>query len=408
MIHGLNIHGDPANVAKSTELIRDLRVTSLRDTLSWSRVEVQQGEFALAPLEQAKLSLLESLGKDNAVPLCYGNPLYGVGELITQADRENFIRYVEWIVPRLRHTVKYFEIWNEWNGGLGFLSGQYAARTSAQRIASYYAVCRDVYPVIKRLAPECIVLGLVVSWLDQDYIQASIDSGVLQYMDAVALHTYNDAGSVVATPEHAIARLDYTQGLLTAANGGRPVDCYLTEMGWASYSTAKHTASDVARYLPRFYNACEKRPWVKGVWWYNLFNNGPGDTMFNRYGLTTNVGAYKPVYFAYRGLINRDRKDQYGWCRVAMVDAIETAINGGTLPDRPRRALRNLRSTGTTVVINTRTLRVMTGPIDLSVLDDVGERFTDDFVIIEGPVVRGQVPAQTTATRDSTWPNGWA
>jgi hypothetical protein len=166
--------------------------------------------------------------------------------------------------------------------------------------------------------------------------------------------------------------------------------------------------------MARLYRLCEMRSWVKAMWWYGLWDDGADQAnKEHRFGLFANDAlAPKPAAHAYRALTNRTRNDQTGWCRVAVTAVIETEINKiplqtSVLPPRAQRALKDLRSTGTTTTIGARTLRVMTGPMDLSVLDDIGERFADDFIIIEGPVVKGQVPAQTTATRTTTWPNGW-
>lgn len=410
MIHGLNSHTDGANLTRSTAYMRDLGVTSARDTITWASVEQVAGTFAFQPTARAKLSLLESVGRENAIPLCYGNAAHGINAPMTQADRDRFIEYVRWIVPQTRHTVKYYEIWNEWNGGMGFTPAQ-SARPQAERIAAYTALCRDVYPVIKELAPDSVVLGLVISWLDQAYIQESVNSGLLSHCDAVAIHCYNDAGGEIARPEHAVARMDYTQGILSAAKGGSPVDCYVTEQGWANYTSAQYDASRIAGYLTRYYNLCERRPWVKGVWWYGLYDNGvDGASMFNRYGLVTQNGlAPKPNYHAYRAFINRGKREEWGWVEVGVTAAIETRINSRNpiIPERVMRGLMNLRSTGTTKDVGGVTLRLMRGPVLLSVLDEIGERLGADFEITQGPVYKGVTPAQTSVTRDTTWPNGW-
>jgi len=347
----------------------------------------------------------ESAGNNNVGLLLYGNPIYNVGQPHTQAERARFCDYVRWLVPRIKHTCKYFEVWNEWHIGHGGTAEQ-KAFTTQQKVDGYLALIRDVYPIIKSLAPESIVLGMSMAWIETAYLQASITSGVLSYCDGIAIHTYDNL-QATGNPEAIMGRLDAAQTILTARNGA-PVDVYITEMGFATH-TLGHPAALTAGYMARLYRLCEKRSWVKGMWWYDLWDDGADQAnKEHRFGLLANDAVTpKPAAHAYRALTSRTRNDQYGWCRVAVTASVEAQINAKTLPERVKLALQDLRSTNTTVTIGARPLRVMTGPLDLAALDDIGDRFADDCVIIEGPVVRGQVPAQTTATRDSTYPNGW-
>ena len=409
MIHGLNVHTGLANIDRSRAYLRDLGVQSARDTITWASCETAAG-FGFAPPQRAKLSLLESTGTENALPLAYGNALYGINAVLTQEDRDRFVAYVKWIVPQTRHCVRYYEIWNEWNGNMGFSAAQ-ASLPLATKIAAYAELCRDVYPAIKSLAPESIVLGLVISFIDAPYIEASITSGFLDHCDAVALHAYNDSGGQIARPEHAVARLDYAQTRFASAKG-QPVDCYITEQGWANYDAAVYDGPRIAGYLSRFFALCETRPWIKGVWWYNLFDNGvTGANPFDRYGLITQNGlSPKPAYHAYKAAANRNKRDEWGWVEIATTSTIETQINtrDASFPPRILRALGSLKSTGTTKVIGGVTLNLMRGPVLMSALDLIMHRFGQDFELTQGPVYKGVIPAQTTITRDSTWPNGWA
>lgn len=406
MIYGVCTHIGTANQVNAMAAINNLGVQSVRDDFSWASIEATQGVFSFVPGHLSKLAAYESVGNNNVGLLAYGNPLYGVSQPYTQAERDKFCDYVRWLVPQIKHTCKYFEVWNEWHIGHSGTAEQ-KAFTIQQKVDGYLALIRDVYPIVKELAPESIVLGMSIAWIETAYIQAAFDAGTLSYCDAVAIHTYDDVNAT-GKPEVIVSRLDAAQTLMTAENGGVPVDLYITEMGFATH-TLGHPAAIAAGYMARLYRLFEIRPWVKGMWWYDLWDDGADQAnKEHRFGLFANDAVTKkPASHAYRALTHRTRHDQYGWCRVAVTAAVETTINGTSLPARAKRALSNLRSTNTTVTIGARTLNVMTGPIDLAVLDDIGERFADDFIITEGPVVRGQVPAQTTATRTTTWPNGW-
>lgn len=407
MIYGVGTHIGASNRDRAIVALKDLGAQSVRDDFSWASIESAAGVFEFKAGHLPKLAAFESIGINNVGLLLYGNSLYGIGQPYTQPEREKFYDYIKWLVPRLKHTCKYFEVWNEWHIGHGGTAEQ-KAFTIQQKVEGYLELIRGAYPIIKELAPESIVLGMSLAWIETAYIQAALTAGILNHCDAVAIHTYDNI-QATGNPEVIISRLDAAQALMMAANGGKSVDLYITEMGFATH-TLGHPAALAAGYMARLYRLCEMRSWVKGMWWYDLWDDGADQAnKEHRFGLYANDALTpKPAAHVYRALTHRTRNDQYGWCRVAVTAAVEVIINAGTLPERVKTGLGGLKSDNTTVVVGARTLRVMTGPVNLATLDLIGERLGDDLVILEGPVVRGQIPAQSTATRTQTWPNGWS
>lgn len=407
MIYGVGTHTTLAHSPFIRAAIKDLGLTSIRQELIWESVENGSG-FFLTPGYLDRIAVMDSVGTDNVSILCYGNPEYGVGIPVTDEERLRFAEYCRFVLPIISRSSRYIEIWNEWNIGAGKSPAQVAAGTFVNSYENYIALCAVVSPIIRKLAPNSVILGGATAGHGKEWFRLACDAGLLQYVDAVSCHPYNHSDVATHKPEDAIQDLDGLQILLRQKNGGASVDVYITEIGWPTH-TAGHDAARVAGYLSRFYRLCSLRPWIKGVWWYDLLDDGVDSTNREfRFGLLANdAKTPKPAYHAFKALMKRDRVDQYGWCRVAVTTALETQINSETLPERFNRGLCNLSSTGTTTVIGARTLNIMTGPVDLAALYAIGEHLGDDLVLIEGPVVRGQIPAQTTATRTDTWPNGW-
>lgn len=409
MIFGVGTHISVSNRDPSIEVLKDLRAQSIRDEILWGEIETVKDVFTLKPSSYAKLEAWRSVGRDNVAILNYGNALYGIGQPYTPAERDLFVQYVRFIVQIIAPYCKYIEIWNEWSQGGGRSAAQVASDAWGGA-PEYVALCAAVSPIIRQLAPNSILL---VGFYQKSFFDSIMDAGILNYADAFSFHMYN-YDTVDPTPEDALGRLKNVNSWILAKNGGNPVGLYVTEVGWPTNTvgtTVIHPAAKVATFLSRFYGSGEKLPWIKGVWWYDLADDGPNPLEEqDRFGLVANdQRTPKPAYYTFKALTHRDRTDQYGWCRVAVTTAVEAQINAGTLSDRVARALKDLRSAGTTVVVGARPpLRVMSGPVDLAALADVGEALVEDFVIIEGPVVRGQIPAQTTATRTPTWPNGWS
>ena len=410
MIYGVGTHIVASNLERGRSALKDLGAQSIREDILWDASELTLGVFALNASHLAKLAAMESAGVENVLILAYGNNAHGIGQPYTSAERAKFLDYVRWVVPLTRHCVKYYEIWNEWNHGAGASAAQVTSGLHGGT-QQYADLCRDAYPIIKSLAPNSIVLtGSTSKVWSGHWYPALCDAGILPFTDGFSVHAYTHSE---ATPNHlpprAITYLNDIDTLVKAKNGGVSVPQYITEMGWPTHTTG-HAASAVGHYLSWFYRLADQLPFVRGVWWYDLWDDGSVATdREHRFGLMANDAITpKPAYHAFKGLTNRTRIDQYGWCRVAVTAAVQTQINGGTLPDRVKRGLKDLRSANATVAVGARTLNVMSGPVDLAALDAIGERLGDDLVIIEGPVVRGQVPAQTTATRTNTWPNGWS
>lgn len=411
MIYGVGTHIVASNRDRGMAALRDLGAQSTRDEISWSSTELTAGVFALNSGHLAKLSAWSSVGRDNVGILLYGNGLYDIGQPYTQAERDRFAAYVRFIVPVIAPHCRYIEIWNEWDIGAGRNAAQVASGNFGGA-SEYVALCATVAQIIRELAPNAVILGGAVGNIRKVWIDAMMDAGVMNHVDAISLHTYN-YNSANPSPADSVSKLVLYQSWLAAKNGGNTVDVYVTEHGWPTHTTGADVgqpASVVSIWLSRFYRACELLPWVKGVWWYDLWDDGTDPLQKeHRFGLLANDAITpKPAYHAFKGLTHRDRTDQYGWCRVAVTAAVQAQINARTLPERAQHALSALSASGETVAMGARTLNVLTGPINLAALDAVGERLLDNLIIIEGPVVRGQVPAQTTVTKTQTWPNGWS
>lgn len=405
MIRGVGVHTPATNSNLLLSALSSLGVESVRDEITWDGVEQSIGVYTNPPYFNSRLDLMRSMGNQNVTILCYGNAARGIGQPYTQPEREQFVEYVRWILPYFVGIAKYIEIWNEWNGG----NGQSAAQTASGQhsgIPEYVALCAAVAPVIREIMPDAVILGGVTAGIARVYQEDLVTAGLMAHVDGMSCHPYLNN-----TPEQFADNLDVTQDGLASRNGNVEVPMYLTEMGWPTHTGANsYAASTVASYLARAYRYCEVRPFIKGMWWYDLVDDGTDQANDqHRYGLlASDAITPKPAYHAYRAFIRRaNRNEENGWCRVAVTAAIESEINAKTSPTNIKKSLDRLVSTGTTTVINAVTYNVMTGPINLSALDEIGERWGDSFHVTEGPVVKGVTPAQTTATRTTTWPSGW-
>ncbi|MCB1914946.1 MAG: hypothetical protein KDG52_04400 [Rhodocyclaceae bacterium] len=283
---------------------------AIRDDLLWSRVERRPGRFERSAEVRELDALIDSSrrqGREVVLILAYGNRAVGVHGLPRSADeRAAFLRYVRWAVEQYKDRVRYFEVWNEWNTGMGAGAGK-----SHGSAAAYLALLKEVYPAIKALAPEAVVLGGAVSGTDTDWVQAFLDAGGPDHLDALSLHPYVHAKGRAGLPERVIGWLDQVRAQLASRPAWRDKPIFITEIGWpSSVSPQGVSASRVADFVVRFLSLARARAdWIHGVWWYELIDGGrrPEKNGHN-FGLFDRAGGSKPALAAIakmRALITR-------------------------------------------------------------------------------------------------------
>ena len=157
-------------------------------------------------------------------------------------------------------------------------------------------------------------------------------------------------------PEGAISSLAKVQAHLKAARPNRTIPIFITEMGWPTNQGRYGIEEQVAAsYLTRFMLMARSQDWIKGVWWYDLIDDGDNpSSMEHRFGLARRNGEVKPAYLAARqltpivlggskfamyrigqsGLAVRFELDGVSWLAAWRVGTA-AAVWPGTMPDAP-------------------------------------------------------------------------
>jgi len=334
---GAGVHmGDyPLDAAQSA--LNNLDI-GFRADVPWKDVEVTPGSLQY-PTSHSPLQNLDTLVTDSVrhqhrplLILAYGNKAYDGGGLITSPQGiDAFARYAAFAVAHFKGRVEDFEVWNEWNHGLGSPPGRKIAGDARQ----YVNLLRASYQTIKATNPQAHVIGGAVAGTDTAWIAQFAQSEGLQYLDGISVHPYvhcdaravprapsdlklssklfntgnpslkvSQGGPVLSpvggTPEQAIAWLDQLKALLDKYSPPRPIPVYVTEIGWPTSKGQCGVPDAVAAaYLQRFMLLAAARPWIVGVWWYDLFDDGddPGNRE-HRFGLIAKNRSPKPAYGA--------------------------------------------------------------------------------------------------------------
>jgi hypothetical protein len=258
---------------------------SFRDDAFWGAIESQPGTLRFpGKYDELRTAMAGAAarGQSPIVVLAYGNRHYDAGGLVvSRAATDAYAIYAGFVARELKGQVRQFEIWNEWNSGFG--SKPKVNRGDAQ---AYVRMLRPAAAAIHAANPEAVVIGGVTAGVDLQWIRELIAAGGLAHLDAISVHSYT-LFRRETNPEGAVASLDKLHALLQEAEPQREIPVYVTEIGWPT-NKGQHGVEEreAAMYLARFTLLARTRPWIGGVWWYDLIDDGDSDTQAEqRFGL---------------------------------------------------------------------------------------------------------------------------
>jgi hypothetical protein len=275
--HGVGVHvgQNKSAVAVTQKALAQADVTAFRDEVFWHRIETKPGKLAFPDSLGDLDRLVTNAARDGRRPLIVlgdSNKLYDQGGLIhTPEGVAAYVRYVRFVVKHFRGRVDQFEIWNEWNIGGGGTPEQRSARSGSPE--QYATLLHAAYTAIKTENPKATVIGGAFAGFNYSWIDAFAKAGGFESLDGFSIHPYvfSQGKPPRGTPEAAMNHLDDLRARLDTLAKGRKVPVYVTEIGWpvnpAVLGVSEETA---AEYHRRFITLAKSRPWIAGVWWYDL------------------------------------------------------------------------------------------------------------------------------------------
>lgn len=305
---GVGVHvGQNKNALNATaDALEQGGLTSFRDEVFWHRLERNKGvlEFpdSLKDLDQL-VTRSAARGVRPLLILDYGNPSYdGGGQLSSPEAIAAWSRYVRFVVKHFKGRVEQFEVWNEWNIGSGGTPAQRAARLGSPE--DYAKVLKAAYSAVKAENPGATVIGGAFAGYDYKWIEAFGRAGGFASLDGFSSHPYVFAEGKKGTPDSAIRHLDELKALIDRLAPGRNVRVYVTEAGWPVHTGANGvTEQQQSDYLQQFLLLAKSRPWIAGVWWYDLFDDGDdASDKEHRFGLIDRAGVKRPAFQALAGM----------------------------------------------------------------------------------------------------------
>lgn len=247
------------------DLARQAGISFWRDELPWNTVEPTKGTYYFPAVCDAAVDYTLSIGLEPLFVLDYGNNNYG-SDVTTDEWLEGYLGYVEAMVTHFKGRIKYYEVWNEWNIGLGGLDKKYRDYPEL-----YARILIPTYKLIKEIDPTITVIGGVVAGGEEEWTEALLKcEGAIDAMDVFSYHEYpdNDVSEFVEQAEK-------VRALLTKY--GRPdLPMWVSETGFPTHVGRNSFTEEVsAGNLVSMYTWAMANPDVLDqIFWYDLHNDG--------------------------------------------------------------------------------------------------------------------------------------
>jgi polysaccharide biosynthesis protein PslG len=211
--------------------------------------------------------------------------------------------YVAGMVQRYHSDIKYWEVWNEFDGGF--------AENGTPEI--YAELVREASVAAKRIDPS-VQIGLSVANFDVRFLEATIKAGAANHFDYICIHPYEVLGRLSDGGEPAFLNMTSTlRQMLEATHQPRDVPLWITEIGSAAPSKADAVLDQVqASMLAKAY-VLAIAAGFKRIFWFEA--QGPSNSSNTDLGLLRPDMTPRPSYDALKTLTSTlgSRPDPAGW-----------------------------------------------------------------------------------------------
>jgi hypothetical protein len=300
-------------VEMNIQSMKNAGIGAIRDEATWSGMEREKGRLVMPERINHYVRRASAAGLNVMLILDYANRFYDDGDRPRSAEAvDGFCRYAEFIVHHFGKDVRLYEIWNEWDIGIG-LPKPYNKGGSPE---DYVRLLEAVYPRIKAVEPGATVIagGCTSGGVNKGWFEKIIQLGALDYCDAVSIHSYNYGSKFPErSPEACSAWMDDVQKMLRKYNKGKDVPFYVTEMGWPTHIGKRSTEPELsASYLARLYLLARTSSSFRGLWWYDFQDDGwRREYNENNFGIVRPDLTAKPAYYVLADISDLIARGEY-------------------------------------------------------------------------------------------------
>lgn len=290
---------------KATYLINYAGIKSLRDELSWHKVEKAGGELSSARGDIFIKPYMDGTSNNMILVLNYNNDLYsgkaGLANstkygVSTKAEIDGFARYAAFIAQQYPQ-IRYFEIWNEPNG----VNTGFWLPMGVESVEDYAYLLQVTYDAIKKVRPDAQVLGGALAGASPSFVQGIYAQNGYSFLDGISFHPYIYPNRVDDAMEEKLSELaDYMNH-----NGGWKT-LAVTEVGWSTYTGEKGCSEQVqAEELVKQFVIGDSYQLIANQI-YTFRNTGTNTTdKEQNFGMVTKNNIPKPAYISVKECIGR-------------------------------------------------------------------------------------------------------
>lgn len=238
------LSNNPATLDPSTAnaKIKSVGVKYVRMDALWRDVEIKKGQLSIPKKWDEVVNEQNKMGLEPILILAYGNKYYQNGDKPTDKDAINaYVKYASYVVSHFKGRVKYYQIWNEWNGTAG--------STSVGNVRDYKVLVKAVYPAIKNISSESVIItgefsngafNKELGLTSEDFLKVFLSQDMVKYTDVIGIHPY----VVYRTPPYNgywayLSQIKYASSLINNTSGYSNKPLFITEIGWSTASSNK-------------------------------------------------------------------------------------------------------------------------------------------------------------------------
>lgn len=208
---------------KFNPLLRQAGVTWLRGFYEWQTIQPSQGTWSWK-LPDALVANARANNIHLVAMLHYLAPWVsadGGTRKFPIKDMQYWRDYVNGVVTRYHNDIKYWEVWNEFNGSF-----------SVNGTPKIYAdLVRDAYDTAKQIDPTAKI-GMSVANFDVGFLNSAIKAGAADHFDYLCVHPYEILSAVTDNGEVDFLSMAGNLRLMLAANQQPPdMPLWITEIG---------------------------------------------------------------------------------------------------------------------------------------------------------------------------------
>ena len=284
------------------EKIKSINANAFRSDVTWGRVEPSSTPGTLAfPGTNAELIRLNNSinvglqnGVDTMLILDYGNSGYGPssppgykgGLTLTSEEISAFTNYASHVTEQTVGRVSRFEVWNEWNIGLGATQAQKDALEYIDP-QKYQNLVESVYPAIKQKNQNAEVI--VGAFSEQMTVRPQNNEWIEKYLDIPNWHEKADGFSFhhyfgFSRPENWFYQVRGTSEMVKRKSP-KPMPTYVTETGWFNGTDSGSISEELAAEYYSRWPLLLRCTGVKEAYFYSLRDDASGPEKENSFGI---------------------------------------------------------------------------------------------------------------------------